>query len=296
MTMIKSGWARALLGASVATLVFSAAIGGVQAQDDEPLQPFWTQVPPPNEVLDSPDVPRTADGLPNIFSEWAPNWRTIAPNGREPRELHEGDRILPEDFASEEKYLEWVNRDLQENPSNTCVPHGGGRIMSTPYKLEIVRSGEGARFEKVVFLNEQFNIIRRAYMDQAPEPDVDVRGIWGTSTGAWEDRSGDGQMDTLVVKTTGLKGSWVEQTGLVYADGAEVQEEYWLSEDGNILHMLYTLTDPVTYAHPIQHHIWWSKPTTDAQATHDEYVCFIESAAPELLLEKYQKQAAAAAQ
>src|SRR5690606_22338774 len=104
----------------------------------------------------------------------------------------------------------------QENPSNKCIPHGGARIMSTPYKLEIVRSGEGARFEKVIFLNEQFNIIRRAYMDAEIEENTDVRGIWGTSHGEWVDRSGDGQMDTLVVETTGLNGSWVEQTGLVY--------------------------------------------------------------------------------
>src|SRR5690606_6898113 len=47
----------------------------------ERLEPFWTEIPPTAEQLESPDIPRTADGLPNIFTEWAPNWRTIAPNG-----------------------------------------------------------------------------------------------------------------------------------------------------------------------------------------------------------------------
>ncbi|MBP1884359.1 hypothetical protein [Sinorhizobium mexicanum] len=251
-------------------------------------QPFWVQIPPSKETLESTKIPRTADGLPNIFAEWVANWRTIAPDGREPRELRPTDRIKPEDFASKEKYMEFVNRDMSTNPANRCIPSGGARIVSSPYKLEIVRTEEGARHQKVVFLNEQYSIIRRAYVgDFKIQPNQEVRGQWGASNGEWQDRSGDGKPDTFFVKTTGLNGSWLEQPGLTYDDGTEFTEEYWLSEDGNTLHMLETITDPKTYSKPIKHHIWWSRAKTDAEAVHDEYICYVESATPELLLLKY---------
>lgn len=251
-------------------------------------QPFWVQIPPSKETLESAKIPRTADGLPNIFAEWVANWRTIAPDGREPRELRPTDRIKPEDFASKEKYMEFVNRDMRSSPQNSCDPSGAPRIVSSPYKLEIVRSEEGARLEKVIFLNEQYNIIRRAYTgDFKIQPNLEVRGKWGASNGEWQDRSGDGKPDTFFVKTTGLNGNWLEQPGLVYEDGTEFTEEYWLSEDGNILHMLETIIDPKTYSKPIKHHVWWNRAKTDAEATHDEYYCNVESATPELLLLRY---------
>ena len=294
-------WRNVQLGVGATAAALCMAAGGVQAQDGERLEPFWVEIPPDPAVLESADVPRTEEGLPDIFSEWTANWRTIAPNGQDVRFLsaEEGHRIVPSDFASEEEYLAWVNRDESTHPANRCIPHGGPRIMSTPYKLEIVRSGDSARLDKIILLNEQWHIIRRVYMDDNAEervlPNEDVRGIWGTSYGDWVDRSGDGQVDTLRVETVGINGpSWLEQTGLVYSDEATFTEEYWLSEDGNILHMLYTLNDPVTYSNPIEHHIWWDRATTDAEATHDEYVCFVESARPELLLERYQNQAAVA--
>lgn len=266
----------ALLAASVLSLTAaSAAISQDRLADKIDLnqRPFWTEIPPPNSVLDSPDVPRTEDGLPDVFAEWLDHYQPLIPRGQATRDLRaeDGDLVLPEDFVSPEAYQAFLDRSAAENPQIICIPPMAGRIVGQPYKLEILRSGDGARLDKIVFLHEVESVIRKAYLDYPDlEPNLDLRPYWGTSKAKWEDRSGDGQMDTLAVHTEGIVGGWIEQIGLTYETGATVDEVYWLNEDGSILHLDYTLTDPKTYAHPIKHHIWWERADNDADATFNE--------------------------
>lgn len=273
----------------------TALAGGAMAQErladqvDLDQRPFWVQVPPSKEVLESPDMPRTADGLPDIFSEWVDHYQPLHPRGQPDRILRpeDGDLILPEDFASEEQYQAFLDRDTGTNPQITCIPPGVARVVGQPYKLEIVRSGPGAFLDKIVFLHEVEHIIRKAYFGKPIEPDVDLRPYWGTSTAEWVDASGDGKIDMLVVETEGFRGSWLEQIGFTYADGSTLREEYWLNEDGSILHLREILTDPKTYSHPIEHHIWWERANTAEKARFDEYHCAIDTAQPQRIMERY---------
>jgi hypothetical protein len=291
MAPIKTRAASALL-ASAAALA-CAASAPAQVQQRVRLEQFWAEIPPSKETLESPSLPRTHDGLPDFFSQWQPNWRTLAPNGQHVRQLTAEDQIHPDDFATEARYLEWVNRDLNTSPSNACIPNGAARFFSNPYLVEFTRTGENAIHDQIVMIDEIHHGIRHVFMS----PDVELetnrytRGNWGVSRGEWQDRSGDGEMDTLVVNTDGLTANWIDQTGLTHEDGATLTEEFWLSEDGAILHMLWTLEDPATYAHPIKQHFWFDRPTDAESAIYEEYICSFDSAEPDQLLERYQNAA-----
>lgn len=252
----------------------------------------WTALvwPPTNEMLESTDVPRTTDGLPDIFREWDFEWARIGPqqaDGERHLSAEEGHRILREDFASERRFKEWETRSLVDIPTNNCVPHHSPRMAVRASNLEIVRSGDNALIDKVIFLHEQFNVIRKAYISLHPEPDLAARPTWGTANGEWIDRSGDGEVDTLVVVTRGMVGSWVDQTGVTYETGTVLTEEYWLNEDGTKMYQHIIIEDPKTYAHPIHHtqnfQVW---PTAE-EAVYDEYVCNLESARPDLIMQRY---------
>ena len=245
---------------------------------------------PKPSYLDSPNMPRTADGLPNIFGEWEFHWARLGPQqADDERHLsaEEGDRILPEDFANDKMFEEWKTRKLADIPTNNCVPHHAPRIALRTSRMEVVRSAPGSMIDKVIFLHQQFNIIRKAYISYHPEPDLASRPNWGTSIGEWIDRSGDGQVDTFVMTTRGMEGSWIDQTGVTYETGATLTEEYWLNADGSEMIQHWILEDPKTYSHPIHHVQWFTRYTDIKDAVYDEYVCNLESARPELILQRY---------
>jgi len=253
---------------------------------------------PATTILDNPDIARTEDGFPDIFGEWDFEWSRIGPQqADEDRHIPAEDnyRLMPEDFVSEAKYQEWQDRSLADIPTNNCVPHHAPRIALRTSNLEIVRTGPSATIDKVIFLHEQFNVIRKAYVSYHPEPDMAARPTWGTTTGEWIDRSGDGKPDTFVAVTRGMQGNWVDQTGVVYETGAVLTEEWWLNPDG-VMVQHWILEDPKTYAHPMHHVQYFKRYDKEADAVFDEYVCNLESARVELVMQRYQNPASGAAE
>ena len=275
----------------VALSVFTSAMAQPPGPPRQRLQQFWAEIPPSKKTLESPNVPRTHDGLPDIFGQWRSNWRTLAPNNLHDRKLTEKDQIQQKDFATEADYLDWVNRDLNTSPSVMCIPNGAARFFSNPYLVEFFRTGEHSRYDQILAVDEIYHGMRHFFMDPNVEiePNKWTRGNWGVSKGQWQDRSGDGKVDMLVVETVGLTANWIDQTGLTHDDGATLTEEFWLNDDGSILHMLWTLTDPKTYAHPIKQHFWWNRPSQDDSPIFEEYICSFDSAEPEQYLERFQK-------
>ena len=91
-----------------------------------------------------------------------------------------------------------------------------------------------------------------------------------------------------------FEGSWADQTGVTYETGAVLTEEYWLNADGTIMIQHWILEDPKTYAHPLHHVQWFTRFAMKQDAVFDEYVCNIESARPELILQRYATAPAAA--
>ncbi len=116
-----------------------------------------------------------------------------------------------------------------------CYPAGMPMIMTRVWPISMVQ------LPTVVYMLFGFtNSMRFIYLDgrQHSDPDVVIHTYNGESIGRWE-------KDTLVVHTKYFEPNehWID-SGLPISDQLEMVERIRLKEDGKILEIEYTMTDP----------------------------------------------------
>ena len=145
-----------------------------------------------------------------------------------------------------------------DDPGLRCISPALVRISGWPYPLEILQNER-----QLTILYESYREVRRIYLDGRDFPEDIPASAMGYSIGHWEG-------STLVVETSLLKPSFVDQAGQPVSENARVVERISISEDGQNLRSLLTLHDPKNYQRPIIRYRQWRKTP---ETTILEYDC-----------------------
>ena len=247
--------AKTLVERSAVTLVaLLASSGTVGAQ--------WLKYPTPN-------VPRTADGKPNLT---APSPKTadghpdfsglwITANGlcfdnnqKDPEKLVCGSELPMGregiNFGATIKgglpYQPWLAALVKERSSNNakddphvaCMPDTFLRAYSLPHLLKFVQTPG-----LLLMLNEMNAGYRQVFTDNRPFPDDPTPSWQGYSSAKWEG-------DTLVISSIGFRDDlWLDWNGSMITSVGKVQEKIRRPSFGT-LEIDVTVDDPKAYTKP----------------------------------------------
>jgi hypothetical protein len=215
---------------SILTLVLTLATAA-------PVGAQWLNYP-------TPDLPRTADGKPNLAAP-APRlpdgkpdltglWRLdglgYAFNmlGNQPVEM------LP---WAKDVYAKRSINFAKDSPDSNCLPPGpsAGLFGMAPVKF--------IQTKNVLVILYEDAPTRQVFLDGRPLP-ADPNPTWmGYSVGHWEG-------DTLVVETAGYNDrTWLDVTGHPHTEALRVTERYRRASTGQMT-LQMTFDDPKTYTKP----------------------------------------------
>jgi hypothetical protein len=162
-------------------------------------------------------------------------WNTIIGDPSFP--IFRGNYPLTETAATIKS--EWVpDKEKLESCWSKSIPH----IMGTPHPIEFSQSGTD-----ILLSFEEDDARRLIHMldDNDNRNDEDaVPSRLGYSTGAWEG-------NTLVVETTKLNSSYLDDRGTIQSEDMHVIERFTPSENGEQLDFQITFTDPAAFAAPV---------------------------------------------
>jgi len=131
---------------------------------------------------------------------------------------------------------------LETDPTRRCVPAGVPRVMMAVLPMEVVITPVAT-----YFMLEEFSTLRRVYTDGRKFPADIEPSYTGTSIGQWQDTTGSGRYDTLLIETRGIKGPHTyDASGIPFhKDGEAVVTEKVYADKANpdILHDEITTTD-----------------------------------------------------
>jgi hypothetical protein len=215
----------------------------------------------------TPDVPRKADGKPNLTAP-APR----LPDGRPDlsgiwlaskkipctpeisRFIECGSEIggsplalnIGSDVRGGLPYQPWAaavakkrtEENSKDDPHARCLPDNPPRSFGLPHLTKAVHTPR-----LLVLLNEVNAMYRQIFIDGRPLP-VDPNPSWnGYSTASWEG-------DTLVVHTNGFRdGLWLDMAGNPMTDAAKMTERIRRPNFGT-LEVQVTIDDPKAYTKP----------------------------------------------
>ena len=134
---------------------------------------------------------------------------------------------------------------LADSPIANCAPKGMPAIMEQPYPMEIVDDGDA-----VVLRIEEYDTIRTIHIADAEDPSTMPASMLGYSTGRWDGRS-------LVVTTTRIDWGHFDTVGIPLTGAAEIVERFTPTADGSRLDYQMTVTDPNTFAEPVELEKYW---------------------------------------
>jgi hypothetical protein len=232
-----------------------------------PVSAQWPSFP-------TPDVPRTADGKPNLLAPvprtgdgkpdlsgiWAnPGWREISAGSGvsgtggapgTPSVLPRGPGLffdigsgvpggLPFQPWAADLRKKRMAEGSKDNPDAHCLPMGNMQLQTHPQPRKIIQTPT-----VTVILYEGNAGIRQIFTDGRPLPDNDPQPWWfGYSTGRWVG-------DTLVVDTSGFRDQgWLDVNGSPLTEAAKVRERFTRVNYGN-LDIEITVDDPKAYTRP----------------------------------------------
>jgi len=161
-----------------------------------------------------------------------------------------------------------------DDPFYSCINPGIPRMIGSPYALIIKRHEK-----ETIDLDYEFPALHRAVRLAANnQASNQTPGKLGHSVGHFEGK-------TLVIETTGFSPeTWGIGPGLDSSEYKKVIERYTLADEGRILKLHMTVTDPVYLAQPLERDYSWVH-VPDYEIT--EYVdCNLEAAGKHLELEK----------
>lgn len=132
------------------------------------------------------------------------------------------------------------NYDLADDPAIQCERFGAFRtiVHSDPIVFEM-------HDDRIVVMGEDLTVDRIVYMDGRGHPGDSSRTVAGHSIGWWEG-------ETLVIETVNVTANLMDdQLAIHNSDQARGVERYSLGADGSVLHMDFTMYDPVMLKSPL---------------------------------------------
>jgi len=131
-----------------------------------------------------------------------------------------------------------------------CWPAGLPLIMTRVWPIAMIQLPTA-----IYMISHFMNSLRIIYLDGRPhsDPEVVVRTFNGESIGRWEG-------DTLVVDTTHFVNDhhWID-TGIPATDALHVVERMRLLNNGTVLEIAYTLTDPKSWKGELKYTKRWNR-------------------------------------
>ena len=238
-----------------AAVYVALALGLALSPPWAPVHAQWLNYPTAN-------VPRTADGKPNLS---APTPRTaegkpdlsglwIMETRRPANPQFPGCEAVSNQFVNIAAGLEgglpyqtWA-KDLVtarqseqrvNDPMSRCIPIGPIRLHTWNGPRKLVQAPG-----LLVVMNEPDNSFRQIFTDGRPLPKDDPQPWWfGYSTGKWEG-------DTLVVETVGFRDRmWLDALGNPVTDAARITERFHRPDFGH-LDIELTVDDLKAYTRP----------------------------------------------
>jgi hypothetical protein len=217
-------------------------------------------------VLPDPDLPRHADGTPNLEAPaprtvegtpdlsgiwenaWFHNGRVaqppVSPPGEPPASTFSNvgagfENGLPLQPWAADLLAARKEQNSKDNPDALCLPMGIMQFHEHPQPRKIIQTPG-----LIVILYEGNAGIRQIFTDGRSVPDNDPQPWWyGYSVGRWEG-------DTLVVRTTGLRDDgWLDIWGSPQTDAATITERFRRLNYGT-LQIDVTIDDPKAYTRP----------------------------------------------
>jgi hypothetical protein len=206
--------------------------------------------PAPTEP--SPNVPRAADGHPDLTGVWQAGstrigtWEEANADGSfgggvgrvTPYAIRQPNERPPYQEWAAKKVIESFNRRGIDDPMARCLPPGVPRTTTMGlFPMQIVQTPD-----TVVMLFEVFHVFRVIPIG-APHLDDIVPSMMGTSVGRWEG-------DTLVVDAIGFNDlTWLAGTGTIHTDQLRVVEKFRRMDENTIVYEA-TMTDPGVFTKP----------------------------------------------
>ena len=139
-----------------------------------------------------------------------------------------------------------------------CEPWGLARQIFAPHQIEIRRLGD----DRVELHYGEWDARRIVYMDGRKRPAGQAPTRLGHSVGRWEG-------DTLVVETAGVTANQTMWRAR-HSDQLRVVERFTRSDDGAMLHLTATITDPWSLREPLVIKRNWRWAPTSIIAPYDD--------------------------
>lgn len=203
------------------------------------------------ETSSSPgkDVPRTADGRPDLSGIWIATGAIALMEGPDAlREARERDAAAgytqpaneppPYKPAAEAQRQEYLDRQGIDDPMARCLLTGVPRIKFRPLPFEIVQLPD-----RVIMLYEIHHAFRIIPTDGRPHPEDLEPTYLGDPVGRWEG-------DTLVVDVVGFNDkTWLAGVGTHHSEELRVTERY-TRDSLDTLRYEVVMEDPVVLEKP----------------------------------------------
>jgi hypothetical protein len=189
-------------------------------------------------------IPRTADGRPNLQGIWQVRNRAsyniedhLARHKMPPgRGVVEGGAIPYQEWALKKRDENYANR-YTADPLASCFMPGVPRIMymEHPYQIFQTRDHVAITFE--------WSLAHRLIYTNGSKPHDGIEFWMGDSRGRW-----DG--DTLVVEVTNHNGKpWLDMAGNFHSEALKLTERYTLT-DADTIRYEVTVEDPKVFTRP----------------------------------------------
>jgi hypothetical protein len=207
---------------------------------------LMTVAPATAQWLDypTPDLPRTADGKPNLAAA-APRTADGKPDLSGLWRLNGVGYVFNILGAQQVEMLPWAKdvyakRSLsfgRDSPDSNCLPPGPNAGLFGMEPVKFIQA------KNVLVIMYEGAPTRQVFLDGRPLP-KDPNPTWmGYSVGRW-----DG--DTLIVDTTGYNDrTWLDLTGHPHTEALHVTERFHRLNTGE-MKLEMTFDDPKTYARP----------------------------------------------
>lgn len=196
-------------------------------------------------VAQTPAIPRTADGKPNLQGIWQVRNRAAVNLEDHPARhgmpaglsVVDGGEIPYQDWARAQRAENYAGR-ATEDPLNSCYLPGVPRIMYLDYPFHIFQTTD-----HIAIAFEWSYVFRLIYTNgqEFPYPGI---GFWmGDSRGHWEG-------DTLVVDVTHNNDqTWFDMSGNFHSDQMLLTERLTML-DANTIGYEVTVEDPAVFTRP----------------------------------------------
>ena len=134
-----------------------------------------------------------------------------------------------------------------------CWPHGLPRLLLAPYPIEVLQDAK-----QITFLHEAHHMPRLVYLgEKLPALDTLDNNYMGFSVGNWD-------KETLVIDTAGFNDiTTLDKAGIPHSEALVLQERLRLTDNGQTLEDVITVTDPETFTKPWKARISFKKMPND---------------------------------